>query len=147
MSMNGPITIGRVAKAAGVSIDTVRFYERRGLVSPSARRASGYRVYREDAVRRLTFIRRAQELGFSLKEIAALLRLRSGGGVRCDRVRVAAGRHLEDVRARVRALKRIEAVLDELVRTCERNGATDGCPILQSLENGAGVVSKGDPHT
>jgi Hg(II)-responsive transcriptional regulator len=134
--VNRQATIGAVARAAGVNVQTVRYYERRGLVRPAFRRPSGYRIYDADAARKIRFVKRAQDLGFSLAEIAVLLRLRAGRGVRCERVRVQAARHLKDVRERIRQLRSIEAILDELIRTCDRNGETGSCPILDSLDRG-----------
>jgi DNA-binding transcriptional MerR regulator len=139
----GVMTIGRVAKAAGVNIDTIRFYERRRLVRPDSRRASGYRVYRPDAVRRLRFIRRAQALGFSLGEIAALLRLRAVGGRRCDRVCERAGGHLRAVKGKIARLREIEGALESLIRACRRGAGTGDCAILDSLERGP----DGNPST
>lgn len=132
--MERELTIGRVAKKAGVNIQTVRYYERRKLVQPSRYRDSGYRLYTEEAVRKILFIKNAQALGFSLAEIGSLLRLRAGKSVRCDDIRRKAETHRQDVRERIHRLESIERILGELIRTCQRRGKSDDCPILRSLE-------------
>lgn len=132
--MNGNLTIGQTAKQAGVNIQTIRYYERRGFVKPDARRDSGYRLYGEEAVKRILFIKKAQELGFTLKDIDRLLRLSVGSTARCRDVRMKAEAHLMDVREKIARLRSIENVLSGLIRTCMRKGRTDPCPILKSLE-------------
>ena len=132
--MNEELTIGQLAKAASVNIQTVRYYERRRLLAPAKRRESGYRVYHEDALRKLRFIKNAQALGFTLEEIRSLLHLRSGGVESCGRVRRKAAAHARDVRERIERLRAMERVLSRLVRTCRRRGRTAECVILQSLE-------------
>ncbi len=132
--MNESVTIGSVAKAAGVNIQTVRYYERRRLLEPARRLDSGYRLYSGEAVRKLRFIKNAQALGFSLEEIRSLLRLRSGGPASCERVRRRAAKHAADVRERIARLRGMERVLRQLIRTCQTRGRTDECPILKSLE-------------
>lgn len=133
--MEDGLKIGVVARRAGVNIQTLRYYERRGLVVPGRRLDSGYRLYTEDAIRKVLFIKNAQELGFTLREIGSLLRLRAGRAVRCDEVRRKAEAHARDVRARIERLRAIEKVLGELIRTCRRRAATEACPILRSLED------------
>lgn len=132
--MNENMTIGQAAKQAGVNIQTIRYYERRGFVKPDARRESGYRLYAEEAVRRILFIKKAQELGFTLKDIDRLLRLSVGSSSRCQDVRKKAQSHLADVREKIARLRSIEKVLSGLIRTCLKKGRTDPCPILKSLE-------------
>src|SRR5262245_35107394 len=110
-----PLTIGQVAREAGVGVETVRFYEREGLLDEPARRASGYRQYTRDAVARLRFIRRAKELGFTLKEIGELLALRDDPGAD---VRARAAAHLTDIEARIRDLTRMRGALVQLIDTC-----------------------------
>lgn len=129
------ITIGKVAKRAGVNIQTVRYYERRGLLLPSRRLESGYRLYPDDAVRKIVFIKKAQLLGFTLKEIRSLLRLRSGRTVRCDEVRRKAESHARDVQEKIGKLRSIEKVLRDLIKSCRRRVSTETCPILRSLED------------
>lgn len=134
--MGAELTIGRVARGAGVNIQTVRYYERRGLLSPEAYRDSGYRLYTDDAVRKIRFIKNAQELGFTLEEIAGLLRLRVGRRARCEDVRRKAQAKLGQVDEKIERLRAMRRVLDSLVRTCSKRGTTDACPILRSLEGG-----------
>jgi MerR family mercuric resistance operon transcriptional regulator/MerR family gold-responsive transcriptional activator of gol and ges genes len=135
--MNTRLTIGRLAKQAGVNIDTVRYYERRGLLSPDAYRDSGYRLYDPEAARKLRFIKNAQELGFTLKEISGLLRLRVSNRARCRDVKRRAQAKLDDVDNRIQRLESIRRVLRELLRTCHSGRTTNHCPILRSLEDGS----------
>lgn len=129
------ITIGKVAKGAGVNIQTVRYYDRRGLLAPARRLESGYRLYPQDAVRKILFIKNAQALGFTLKEIGSLLRLRAGKTGRCDDVRRKAEIHARDVRAKIESLRSIDKALRRLIKSCARRTATESCPILRSLED------------
>lgn len=128
------LTIGKVARATAVNLQTVRYYERIGLVKPDARRESGYRLYTDEAILRIRFIKHAQELGFTLQEISALLRLRVGRPTRCEEVRTKAERRLEDIRKKIAHLRRMEQVLVELITSCRNRTTTDPCPILRSLE-------------
>jgi MerR family mercuric resistance operon transcriptional regulator len=132
------LTIGEVAKAADVGIETVRFYEREGLIPEPARRQSGYRQYPPDTVRRLRFIRRAKELGFTLKEIGELLDLRVDPQRTCADVRDLAKAKMADVEAKMLDLARIQAALTDLVRTCRGKGPTSECPILDALDEQGG---------
>lgn len=125
------IGIGKLAARAGVSIDTVRYYERSGLLAPETRLASGYRRYGEMQVSRLRFIRRAQELGFSLKDIRELLGLSKQRDV--GRVKRAAEKKLAEVEARLAALTRVRDGLATLVATCPGHGRAADCPILKAL--------------
>lgn len=125
------IGIGALAKRAGVRIDTVRYYERNGLIEPSARLASGYRRYGALEISRLRFIRRAQALGFSLKEVRDLLALSERRDV--ARVKRAAQTKLADVEARIAALERIRDGLATLVKACPGHGRVADCPILNAL--------------
>ena len=125
------IGIGKLAERAGVSIDTVRYYERSGLLSPQTRLASGYRRYSDVQVARLRFIRRAQELGFSLKDIRELLGLSKLRDV--GRVKRAAERKLAEVEERLAALTRVRDGLATLVATCPGHGRAADCPILKAL--------------
>ena len=125
------IGIGKLATRAGVSIDTVRYYERSGLLSPQARLPSGYRRYAEMQVSRLRFIRRAQELGFSLKDIRELLGISSQRDV--ARVKRAAEKKLLEVEDRMKALRRVRDALANLVATCPGHGRAADCPILKAL--------------
>jgi MerR family copper efflux transcriptional regulator len=125
------IGIGTLARRAGVSIDTVRYYEKSGLLAPETRLASGYRRYSDVQVARLRFIRRAQELGFSLKDIGELLGLSKQRDV--AKVKRAAEKKLADVDARLEALTRMRDGLATLVATCPGHGRAADCPILRAL--------------
>lgn len=137
-----PMTIGEVAKAAEIGVETVRFYEREGLIAEPPRRRSGYRQYPPDTVRRVRFIRRAKELGFTLTEIGELLELRVDPTKSCADVRTLARAKMADIEAKMLDLARIQAALAELVRTCRGKGATSDCPILDALDEQE--VKRGD---
>jgi MerR family copper efflux transcriptional regulator len=129
--MTATIGIGALAKRAGVSIDTVRYYEKSGLLAPQARLPSGYRRYGDSQVARLRFIRRAQDLGFSLRDIRELLgvsRLRD-----VARVKRSAESKLAEVDRRIAALQRVRHALADLIARCPGHGRADACPILQAL--------------
>ena len=128
------LSIGKVAHAAGVSVDAVRFYEREGLIPPVQRTESGYRDYSPETVRRLLFIRRAKETGFSLGEIRELLGLRRESGSSCTSVLTLAQEKLDLVRSKIRDLRRMEAALEGLVADCLSPGHGDSCPLLERLE-------------
>jgi MerR family transcriptional regulator, copper efflux regulator len=130
------LTIGKLASAAGVGIDTVRFYERAGLLNKPPRTASGYRLYAGADVARLCFIRRAKALGFSLAEIAELLRLNDGGGRR-GAVRAVAGRRLAEIEQKLTALRRMRDTLRHLVVRCRGDGPLAGCPIIDAVLEGS----------
>jgi Hg(II)-responsive transcriptional regulator len=131
--MNG-LRIGQVAKRAGVGVETVRFYERKGLIEDPPRRASGYRQYPEDVIPRIRFIRRAGELGFSLKEIQELLDLRAESTARGGAVRDRTEAKVREIEARITDLKSIRSVLTGLTARCDRKAAVKECPILAALE-------------
>ena len=134
------LTIGAVAKHAEVGIQTLRYYERRGLLSRAARTQAGYRLFPDDEPRRVRFIRRAQSLGFTLKEIRALLELRVKDPRRCERVLEFTSHTLERVRSQIDDLRRIERALRMLVRRCEAGRATPDCPMIQALETEDGAL-------
>ncbi len=125
--------IGEVAKAAGIGIDAVRFYEREGLIPAPARRPSGYREYTPDVVVSLRFIKRAKELGFSLKEIAELLRLEASDDTTAEDVRASAEAKLDDLEERIRALQKMRRALRKLVESCPGQGPLSDCSILRAL--------------
>ena len=125
------LTIGAVARRAGVGIDTIRYYERQGLLPEPQRRASGYRDYRTDVVERLRFIRRAKALGFTLEEIAELLALSGRRDVAA--VKRGAQRKLAALEQRIAELTRIRDGLARLVRACSGHGRVEDCPILSAL--------------
>lgn len=128
------MTVGEVASRARVNIQTVRYYERRGLLPMPRRSAAGYRQYPEDVVPRIRFIKRAQELGFTLEEIAELLALRVRHGEACHEVSDRVKAKVTLVRQKLRELEGLERVLEGLVEACERRAPTGECPILEALE-------------
>ncbi len=141
------MTIGTLAKRAGVKRSTVRYYERRGLLPAPARRRSGYREYTDEHVHRLRFIRRAQALGFTLAEIRELMALRVEPAGQAGDVRRRVVRKLEDVEARIRDLEALRAVLLELVGACAGAGSTAACPILEALAEGSEkLIPPETPH-
>ena len=131
----GNMTIGQMARSAGASVETIRFYEREGLLEHPARSASGYRNYPPEAVARLRMIRQAKELGFSLNEIKELLALRVAPGKSCSDVRARTERKIADIDQRIAALKRMKAALARLAAACSGRGPTSECPILEALES------------
>lgn len=133
--MSQPLTRGQLAREVGVNFATVRYYERRGLLRHQHRSAGGYHQYDEDSVRRLRFIRRAQELGFTLKEIEELLDLRLDAKAVCNDVKHRAHAKISDMQQKIRDLQRMKKALGTLVEACEREGTTDHCPILESLDH------------
>src|SRR5262249_17500652 len=118
------LTIGQAARNAGVGIETLRFYERQGLLQEPPRRDSGYRQYPEEVVGGLRFIRRAKELGFSLKEIKELLALRVDPDTTCAKVRKRAEEKIIDVEAKIEVLQKIKKALTKLTKTCSGRGPT-----------------------
>lgn len=132
------LTIGQVAHGAGVGVETVRFYEREGLLAEPERSASGYRQYPADAVRRILFIQRAKDLGFSLKEIGELLSLRLDPGTSCADIKAKAEGKLASIDEKLKALQRMKRALTALAATCSGQGATTACPILESLDDEPG---------
>ena len=126
------LTIGRLARAAAVGIDTVRFYERAGLMPPAQRTASGYRTYAAGDVGRLRFIRRAKALGFSLDEIAELLRLAEGKGGRAG-VKALALKRLHDLEQKIRELTVFRDTLAQYAHACSGHGPVAGCPIVEAV--------------
>lgn len=125
------VPIGALARAAGVNVETIRFYQRRGLLGTPRKPASGIRRYGEDALGRVRFIKTAQRLGFSLDEVALLLRL--DDGMHCSDAREVAEQKLRDVRQRLSELRRVETVLAELVRNCRTTRGRVSCPLIASL--------------
>ena len=125
------LSIGQLASAANVAIDTIRYYERNDLISPASRLASGYRRYGMAELKRLRFIRRAKTLGFSLDDIRALLALSKEEDI--SKVKRAAQNKLEDIDERIAELQRIRAGLHALIDACPGHGRADACPILNAL--------------
>lgn len=125
--------IGELSKRSGVNIETVRYYERAKMLAPPPRTASGRRIYDSTDLRILVFIRRSRELGFSLDQIRALLRLGGPGKAACREVREIAARHLDDIRAKLADLKKLERLLSETVARCSGKTAPE-CPVLDVLD-------------
>jgi MerR family mercuric resistance operon transcriptional regulator len=128
------LTIGRLAKEAGVNLETVRFYERRGLLPRPPRSASGYRLFPAEAARRLRFIRRAQELGFSLKEVGELLSLRVSRRTTSAAIRARAETKIADIQEKIRSLESMKKTLQKLTKVCDGCVPLAECPILDSLD-------------
>lgn len=137
MATDGAMTISRAAEAAGVGVETIRFYERENLIErPREHNASGYRVYPEATIRRIRTIRRAQTLGFSLREARELLALGERQAEACAKVRERASVKLGEVREKIERLRRIERALDSLIAACPSGGEDlADCPILQALDS------------
>lgn len=131
------LTIGELASRASVGLETIRFYERQGLIENPSRRPSGYRAYPPETVARVRFIRTAKDLGFSLKEIGELLSLRVDPVGSCVEIKAIAEAKVADIEARIRALQRIRRTLRKLVTACDSREQTSECPILESLGNEA----------
>ncbi len=132
--MTSQRTIGWLAKSAGIDVQTVRYYEKRRLLSPSSRRPSGYRVYDHEAVGRLRFIRNAKALGFTLREIGELLNLRVNGRAHCGDVQRKAEAKLHGVEAKLTGLQALARALRGLIRTCQAGQPIDRCQILHHIE-------------
>ena len=132
MHTEGRLTISRLARLGGVNLETVRYYEREGLIPKPPRTRAGYRVFPQDSVRRLRFIKRAQELGFSLTEIQELLSLR-----RTDRpkAKARAQAKIADIDHKIQTLLAMKIILDSLIDRCDRCGPMGDCPILASLDH------------
>jgi len=138
-------TIGKLARQAGVGVETLRYYERRGLIEPRRRTLSGYRVYDTDARLRLQFIRRSQALGFSLDEIAELLALSGQPDSSAAEVKQLTRTKIDDIEARIRDLQRMRSALVELECQCPGDaGTTAECPILAALNQGDMIHDTGD---
>ena len=128
------LTIGQLAKQGGVNLETIRYYERRGILPRPPRTTSGYRAFSNESVRRLRFIKRAQVLGFSLREIEELLMLRARPGRSCGTVQAKAKAKIADIDTKLQQLSAMRGALTRLVATCARRGTTSACPILDSLD-------------
>lgn len=131
------ITIGKAAAAARVSVETIRFYEREGLIPlPPKPRDGGYREYPEETVRRIRFIRHAQELGFNLREARELLSLRVDPSKDCSDIRARARTKRREIDEKIVRLKRMNEALDALIQACPGQGQLPECPILEALNDG-----------
>lgn len=130
------ITIGGLSELTGVNIETIRYYEKIGLLPPPRRSEGRHRLYDRDLRQRLQFVRRSRELGFSIEEIKALLRLVDQGGLGCREAKGITERHLADIRGKITDLKRLERVLGRLATACEAN-ELPLCPLLETLSKGS----------
>lgn len=127
----------QVAAAAGVNVQTLRYYERRGLLPEPERSESGYRTYDVEAVRTVRFVKRAQQLGFTLEEIDSLLELASGGPENCEAARSLATEKVEQLEQKIATLAAMRDSLHQLVTTCSRTRTRRVCPLLEAIEVGA----------
>lgn len=130
------LRIGAVASAAGVNVQTLRFYERKGLIREPERTDGGYRLYPEETIRLVQFIKRAQALGFTLTEIGELLQLRDNPRRSCARVLEVAKSKMEEVDEKLRDLRRLKKALSDLTRSCAAEEGRLTCPILEALDVG-----------
>jgi len=128
------MTIGNVSKQSGIGVETVRFYEKSGLIDKPPRTESGYRQYPPGTIVRIRFIRHAKELGFTLKEVKELLDLKLDPSTTCEDVRLMAEEKQANVLAKIQSLKGIEKALGELIGACAVGGPDGECPILEALE-------------
>lgn len=125
-----PLTIGHLAKAADVNVETVRYYQRVNLITEPDKPSHGYRVYPEETLKRILFIKRAQQLGFSLKEIAELLQLGEG---RCDDVRHLAESKRNQIDKQIKDLQNLNVTLNELISCCKSSDDNNSCAIVEAL--------------
>lgn len=128
------LTIGEVAKLGRVNLETIRYYERLGLLPKPPRSPSGYRIFPTDAVRRVRFIKRAQELGFTLKEIKELLSLRIAPRNTCADVRERTEAKIADIESKISTLRNMKKDLVRLTAACRGRGPASDCPILESFD-------------
>jgi MerR family mercuric resistance operon transcriptional regulator len=131
---NDRITRGMLASQSGVNGETIRYYEKIKLMPMPMRSVGGHRLYDEEQLKRLLFIRRCRELGFRLEEIRNLLSLVDTGEYSCDDIRVQTEQHLQDVQQKARDLKKMESMLKKLIAEC-RSGKLSGCPLVKALYN------------
>jgi len=129
------LTISRLARLGGVNLETVRYYEREGLLARPPRTRSGYRIFPKEAARRLRFIKRAQQLGFSLTEIRELLTLQVRAGTKRDQIRARAEAKIADIEQKIKTLTAMKQSLVQLTTQCSGCGPVSECPILESLDH------------
>lgn len=127
------MTIGELAESAGVGVETIRFYERKKLIAQPRRPRSGFRRYDEETVRRIRFIRQAQELGFTLAEVKQLLELRLDPRRSCAEVKSEAQTKIADIDEKIESLRVMRSALMEITRSCSGEGPTSACPILDAI--------------
>ncbi len=131
------LTIGQVAKASDVGVETVRFYQRQGLIAEPAREGTQRRRYSQETVARIRFIRGAQNLGFSLKEIEDLMALRLAPGTSKAEIKARAQAKVDEIEEKMRDLQRMRDTLMKLIGSCEGTGTVEDCPILEAFDRGA----------
>lgn len=131
------LTIGRLAQEVGINLETVRYYERQGLLPKPPRSKSGYRQFPRDAVRRLKFVRRAQQLGFSLREIRELLALRISSRINTAEIRRRTESKIADIEGKIATLESMKKSLRKMVESCAECASDSKCPILESLDGQA----------
>ncbi len=129
------VTIGTLSKQTGCNIETIRYYERIGILSKPPRTEGGHRLYEREQIKRLMFVRRSRELGFSLEEIRTLLRLVDGKRYTCEEVKAVTDRHVEDVRKKISDLRRLQKTLRDISSQCD-GGLVPDCPIIDTLFEG-----------
>ncbi|MCH7649967.1 MAG: heavy metal-responsive transcriptional regulator [Nitrospinae bacterium] len=129
------LTRGKLAKRSGVNIETLRYYEKRNLIDPPRRSEAGYRLYTPADILRIRFIKNAQKLGFTLKEIRELLKLRIKINTSCDSVLKKAEHKRAEIMVKIKDLKSMKRALDQLIHKCEESIPTEDCPILESIES------------
>lgn len=132
MKTTEDLTIGALSERSGVNIETIRYYEKIGIMPSPARSASGYRLYGSDDVRRLHFVRRGRELGFGLDELRGWLRLVDGHTYTCEEVHALTVEHLTDIRQKIVDLRRLERVMSDMAAQCTRDQVPE-CPIIDAL--------------
>ena len=128
------LSIGKVAARTGCNIETIRFYEKQGLLTVPDRTEGGHRIYSGDQVKRLIFIRRCRELGFSMETIRQFLSIVDADRISCKRVKRITDDHIRDIRLKIKDLKKMEDTLSELSRLCSGREVPD-CPIIDALQN------------
>ena len=126
------LTISVAAKKAGIGVETIRYYQRIGLINEPEKPLSGYRIYSEATVSRLCFIKQAKELGFNLSEISNLLGL---GGGKCQETKELAIHKLKLIKSKIDDLQSMESTLEKLIQSCEENSLLQGCPIIDAISN------------
>ena len=124
--------IGALSKRTGCNIETIRFYERIGIMPNPARTQGGHRVYTQDHLKRLTFVRRSRELGFTLDQVRNLLSLVDSDDYTCDEVKAMTVEHADEVRQKIADLNKLKRVLDDMVSQCDRGDIPD-CPVIDAL--------------
>ncbi len=132
VSRGSILTIGALSRRTGVNIETIRFYERASILPKPPRSTGGHRIYGEDHLKRLNFVRRSRKLGFSLEEVRGLLKIVDGGRYTCSEVKAITLDHLADVRRKIADLRRLERTLADVAGKC-RGGKVPDCPVIDAL--------------